>query len=140
MSTWSLEERQRRQLKALLINLEGVSYEIAVGTLIFKKGGAAGIYYSKINGNVALRPRCSATPAPSSSECKALHLARMERREDPIADDEIEPVTYLERVTKKGDQEMPPMRDSQAVKRLREIGADRGRRKAITMHKEGRQL
>src|SRR5204863_9532491 len=48
LAGWVLESRQQRQLRALLIQLEGVDYEMAVGTLIFKKG-ASNIYYSKVN-------------------------------------------------------------------------------------------
>jgi len=139
LSDWDLEGIQRRQLTALLIELERVDYEVALGTLIFKKGGknAAGIYYSKLNGVHALRPRCSVTPALGKLEREALHLARKKRGEYAIPDAGIEPVTYLERVTKKDNQEMPSMTESQALKRLRETTAEPNRRKEVAFHKLG---
>src|SRR3954463_10418772 len=75
LSDWRLEPRQQRQLRALLVQLEGVDYEMAVGTLIFKKS-ASDLYYSKINGNVALRPRCCLGPELSRQEFQEVGRAR----------------------------------------------------------------
>jgi hypothetical protein len=140
LSGWDLEGHQRRQLTALLVDLEGVDLAAALGTLIYKKGGknANGIYYSKINGVQALRPRCSVIPDLSNLEREVLRRARKERGESAIPDDaKIETVTYLEGVTKKDNKETPLMTESQAVKRLREIIAERTRRQEIVSHKRG---
>jgi hypothetical protein len=109
---WGLESRQRRQLRALLIQLEGVDYEMAVGTLIFKKG-ASNIYYSKVNGNVALRPRCCIGPELSRQEYQELSRARLaagesappERAMFPAGKAEV--LTYLERVEKRTTRKDP---------------------------------
>lgn len=138
LSGWDLEGRQRRQLTALLVDLESVPYEVAFETLFFKKKGKKGtdIYYSKINGTQALRPRCSVVPALSDAEREALNRARQERDEEAIPRvSKIEPITYLERVTKKDETEKPLMAESQAMDRLSEITAQRSRRQEVIFHK-----
>jgi hypothetical protein len=142
LAGWGLELRQQRQLKALLIQLEGVDYEIAVGTLIFKKG-ASNIYYSKVNGNVALRPRCCIGPELSRQEYQDLSRARIaagesappERAMFPAGKAEV--LTYLERVEKKDGKERPLLKDSKSSERLDEILENRGRRQRATLHKTG---
>jgi hypothetical protein len=138
---WDLEPPQLRQLKALLLQLERVRYEIAVGTLIFKKGGSPGIYYSKINGNVALRPRCCVGPELDRREYEELQRAcEVERKNAPLErvmlpEGKEEFVTYLERVTKKDGKERPLMKDSNSAQRFDDIVGNRQRRQRVTLHK-----
>lgn len=142
LTGWLLESRQQRQLKALLIQLEGVDYEMAVGTLVFKKG-AAGIYYSKINGNVALRPRCCIGPELSREEYKKLSRAKEAAGESVPSARAMFPagkaavLTYVERVEKKDGKESPLLKDSKSTERLNEILANRNRRQRVTLHKMG---
>jgi hypothetical protein len=142
LAGWDLESRQRRQLRALLIQLEGLDYEMAVGTLIFKKG-VSDVYYSKINGDVALRPRCCLGPELSRKEFQDLSRARTaagasapsERAIFPAGKSEV--LTFLERVAKKDGKERPLLKDSKAAERLLEILEDRDRRQRVTLHERG---
>lgn len=137
LAGWELEPRQRRQLKALLIQLELVDYELAVGTLIFKKG-SSGIYYSKINGNVALRPRCCVGPELDSEELKALNDGRYGAKESFLSPaGRAEVVTYLEQVDKKDGKERPSMKDSRAPGRLAALRESRRLRQRVVLHKGG---
>lgn len=142
LSGWELQPRQRRQLTALLLNLEGVDFEMAKNTLLFKKG-ARGIYYSKINGNEALRPRCCVGPELDRKEYEELRRARAEAGEGAPSEQAMFPagktvvVTYLERVTKKDGEERPSLKDSKAPERLVEIRDERGRRQRVTVHRGG---
>jgi hypothetical protein len=123
---WVVEEQQARQLRVLLVSLEGVDFEVANGSLIFKTK-EPGVYYSKINGNVALRPRCCLGPALDDQECRAAGISPPSAKEDAL--------TYLERVNKRGGQETPSLRDSAAAKRIDEIENSRVRRSLITRHR-----
>lgn len=142
LAGWVLESRQQRQLRALLVQLEGIDYEMAVGTLIFKKG-MSNIYYSKVNGSVALRPRCCIGPELSRQEYQELSRARASARESapperamfPAGKSEV--LTYLERVEKKDDKERPLLKDSKSSERLNEILENRARRQRATLHKMG---
>lgn len=142
LTGWSLQPKQRTQLRALLILLESYDYEMANGTLIFKKGGTPDIYYSKINGNVALRPRCSLGPELSHGEYEELRLARLADGEPPPPDRAMTPagrtevMTYLERVDKRDQKERPLLKDSKAPGRLSEIRKSRKCRKRVTFHRE----
>lgn len=137
-----MEERQRRQLKALLVNLERVDYEMASGTLIFKIGGSefSGIYYSKINGIVALRPRCCIGPELTSQEFeKECEISRRRQVNLPLEttmapSGRAEILTYLERVRKKDGKEDPGRIQSTAPTRMREIQENRRYRRRVTMH------
>lgn len=144
LAGWRLEARQQRQLKALLIQLEGMEYEMAVGTLIFKKG-ASGLYYSKLNGNVALRPRCCIGPELSRQEYQKLSRDREATGESVPSARIMFPagkaavLTYLERVEKKDGRESPLLKDSKSSERLNEILANRDRRQRVTLHETGGQ-
>ena len=115
---------------------------MAVGTLIFKTG-VSNIYYSKVNGSVALRPRCCIGPELSRREYQELSRARLaagesappERAMFPAGKAEV--LTYLERVEKKDNKERPLLKDSKSSERLDEISENRGRRRRATMHKSG---
>src|SRR4051794_29404624 len=115
---------------------------MAVGTLIFKKG-TAGIYYSKINGNVALRPRCCIGPELSRQEYQKLSRAQEAAGESVPSARAMFPagkaaiLTYLERVEKKDEKESPLLKDSKSSERLNEILANRNRRQRVTLHKMG---
>ena len=145
LADWRLDSRQRRQLTQLLVDLEKYDYEMALDSIIYKKGaatkkGAADLYYSKINGNVALRPRCCVGPEMTEEEFKLVVRARKAlglsephwRARLPEGKSEI--VTYLERVTKKDKIENPLMKDSRSGERLQEIKEDRNRRRAVVFH------
>lgn len=113
VTDWPLEPDQLRRMKNLLIRLEQVDRDGAVGSIIFKKQ-VKGIYYAKINGRVALRPRLCIGPNGDHR------------------------VTFLERVDKKDNQERPSIGDSVAPARLEtlEDGSVKGDR--ITLHKSRR--
>jgi hypothetical protein len=116
LTDWQLEANQTRQLKALLRTLEQVDLEIAAGSLIFHMGG--GIYYSKINGEVALRPRSCVGPG------------------DPAR------LTFLERVRKRDGVEEPLKKDSKAPERMEQIRSDSEAHRRVRMHhlqREGTQ-
>jgi hypothetical protein len=143
---WRLDSRQQRQLKALLIDIEKYDFEMAVGTLIFKKGGstkkgAADIYYSKINGTHALRPRCCIGPELSGEEFRALRKAREKAKKEAPPESAMFPagraevLTYLESVTKKDNRENPLMKDSKTGERQQDIQESRTRRQLVTLHK-----
>jgi hypothetical protein len=124
---WELEAQQARQLKVLLVGLEGADFELANGSLIFKTR-LPGVYYSKINGNVALRPRCCLGPALDSEECREVGMSPPSAKEDAL--------TYLERVSKKDGKEMPSREDSAAPGRNEEIEASRASRRLISRHRK----
>jgi len=68
------EQRQRRALKVRLTMLAAVDRDQAVGSLIFKTA-TPGIYYAKIRGNVALRPRLCLGPKDGEKEITFLQRA-----------------------------------------------------------------
>lgn len=113
VSDWPLEARQMRQMKGLLIRLEQVDRELAVGSILFKMK-LRHIYYAKIRGEVALRPRLCIGPA---------------------FDDEV---TFLERVEKKGGRERPGVEASRAPERLRALRDGTGTRARVALHKQWR--
>lgn len=113
VSDWPLEARQMRQMKGLLIRLEQVDRELAVGSILFKMK-LRHIYYAKIQGEVALRPRVCIGPA---------------------FDDEV---TFLERVEKKGGRERPGVEASRAPERLRALQDETGTRARVALHKQWR--
>lgn len=100
ITDWSREKRQRRGLKARLVMLAQVDRDQAVGSLIFKTE-TEGIYYAKIRGNVALRPRLCLGP------------------KDPDAE-----VTFLQRATEINFKITPADADARASARMREVEAD----------------
>jgi hypothetical protein len=111
VTDWPVEAAQWRQLRVLLILLEGTDRDQAVGSVIFKLR-LPGIYYAKINGRVALRPRCCVGPHDG------------------------ERVTFLERVQKSGGVEHPGLRDAKAPERMQEVADNRWRSKRVTFHRE----
>ncbi|HSL81498.1 MAG TPA: hypothetical protein VLF66_01900, partial [Thermoanaerobaculia bacterium] len=96
VTDWPLEARQMRQIKGLLIRLEQVDRGLAVGSILFKMK-LRHVYYAKIRGEVALRPRVCI---------------------GPVFDEEV---TFLERVEKKGGHERPSLETSRAPERLRAL-------------------
>jgi hypothetical protein len=110
ISDWRVESFQKRQLAHLLLLLEQTDRNQAVGSVIYKKP-VAGIYYAKINGRVALRPRCCIGP-----------------RDDRH-------VTFLERVQEIGRKEHPPLRESKASARRKSISDDPSLSQEITFHR-----
>jgi hypothetical protein len=107
ITDWSREKRQRRGLKARLVMLAQVDRDQAVGSLIFKTE-AEGIYYAKIRGNVALRPRLCLGPRNTDTE-----------------------VTFLQRATEVNFKITPSDADARALIRMREVEADDSRRLKI---------
>jgi hypothetical protein len=126
---WALEKRQMRQLRMLLLRIEGTDYEVANGSLIFKKRGAEGLYYIKVNGNEALRPRCCLGPELDREELRRAALEASPEKKSIL--------TFLERVTKKDGVEDPPMKSSKYRERAALIEEDRQNRKAVKMHHQG---
>jgi len=127
---WVLEKRQMRQLRVLLLRIEGTDYGVANGSLIFKKGGAEGLYYIKVNGNEALRPRCCLGPELDREELRRAGLEANIPEKKSI-------LTFLERVTKKDGVEAPSMKSSKCRERVASIQEDRQNRKAVKMHHQG---
>lgn len=111
VTDWPLQARQMRQVKGLLIRLEQVDRELAVGSILFKMK-LKHIYYAKIRGEVALRPRVCLGPA---------------------LDNEL---TFLERVEKKGGRERPGPEMSRATVRLRALVRGTARRVRVALHKK----
>jgi hypothetical protein len=144
LGDWDLEPRQRRQLKALLRDLERYDYEMALNSLIFKKGGAgaADIYYSKINGVQALRPRSSLGPELTPEEFRDLSKVKADAGDDApperamLVVGRAEVLTFLERVTKKDNAENPLMKDSKASERLQGIREHKALRGLVVFHRE----
>ncbi len=99
MTGWPLDHRQRRALNRKLDILRQVDRRQALRVVVFKVKGA-GLYKIKVKGNVQLRPRLCFGP-----------LA------------EMEVVTLLQRVEKKGGQESPPGEESatRSLNKIREI-------------------
>ena len=100
ITDWSREKRQRRGLKARLVMLAQVDRDQAVGSLIFKTD-AEGIYYAKIRGNVALRPRLCLGPANPDRE-----------------------VTFLQRAMEVNFTITPADADARALARMSELKVD----------------
>jgi hypothetical protein len=100
ITDWSREKRQRRGLKARLVMLAQVDRDQAVGSLIFKTD-TEGIYYAKIRGNVALRPRLCLGPV------------------NPVTE-----VTFLQRATEVNFTTTPVDADLRALVRMREVRED----------------
>lgn len=82
-----------------------------MGSVIFKLK-LPGIYYAKVKGRVALRPRCCIGP------------------------NDGERVTFLERVHKTGGVESPSLRDSKAPQRMQEVIDTPHAARRITFHRE----
>lgn len=114
ITDWGLEEAQLRQVKGLMRLLEQADRNLAVGSIIFKLPGKfmKGIYYAKVNGTVALRPRCCIGPG---------------------ADDRV---TFLERVQKIGGEEIPARRNSKALARKEGVANGSLGSSPITIHKQ----
>lgn len=74
ISDWTREKRQRRALKVRLVMLMQADRNMAVGSLMFKTQ-EEGIYYTKIRGNVALRPRLCLGTKDANNEVTFLHRA-----------------------------------------------------------------
>lgn len=111
VTDWPVETAQWRQLRVLLILLEKTDRDQAVGSVIFKLK-LPGIYYAKINGRVALRPRC----------CVGSHNG--------------ERVTFLERVQKSGGVESPGLRESKAPERMQEVTDNPRASRRVRFHRE----
>jgi hypothetical protein len=103
------ERRQRVALKVRLQMLEQVDRNQAVGSLIFKTD-TEGIYYAKIRGNVALRPRLCLGPVNADSE-----------------------VTFLQRATEKNFKVFPKDACQRALSRMREVQVDDSKRLRIRL-------
>lgn len=114
LTDWSMEDQQRRKLKGKLGMLEVIDRNQAVGSIIVQ-AGIGEIYYMKINGKVALRPRCC------------------------VGNGSGETVTFLERVTKKDKVEKPSRKDSEAPKRLSALRRDELLRTKVTFHHKKQQ-
>ena len=115
ITDWSREKRQRRGLKARLVMLAQVDRDQAVGSLIFKTE-TEGIYYAKIRGNVALRPRLCLGPR----------------------DPDVE-VTFLQRATEINFKIAPVDADARAAIHMREVEADDSRRLKIRFEELARE-
>lgn len=113
VTDWPLEASQLRQMKDLLVRLEQVDREVAVGSIIFKKG-LKDVYYAKINGQVALRPRLCIGPGGDHR------------------------VTFLERVVKRGGKEQPSLDSSAAPERLEALRDGSATAERVTLHKPRR--
>lgn len=74
ITDWTREARQRRGLKSRMVMLMQVDRDMAVGSLVFKTD-VEGIYYAKIRGNVALRPRLCLGPYDADREVTFLERA-----------------------------------------------------------------
>jgi hypothetical protein len=133
LGDWDLEGSQRRQLKALMLDLEKYDLRAAVNSIIFKTG-VRDVYYSKINGTVALRPRCCIGPDLSPRERR--DLAGRSAPPDGV----VEIVTYLERVSKKDNKEHPLLKDTQASKRIVQVGTNRECRRRVVLHIESEEV
>jgi hypothetical protein len=108
ITDWSREKRQRRGLKARLVML-AQDRDQAVGSLIFKTE-AEGIYYAKIRGNIALRPRLCLGPGNADTE-----------------------ITFLQRATEINFKITPSDADARALARMREVEEDESRRLKIRL-------
>jgi len=97
-------------MKGLLLRLEQADRDLAVGSIIFKMK-LKDIYYAKVNGEVALRPRVCIGPETDGH------------------------VTFLERVEKRDGQEQPSEKRSLAPQRMRELEEGSARKTRVTMHK-----
>lgn len=75
---WPVEKRERRKLDRLLDALQAIDRNLAVGTYVFKRKEPH-IYYSKINGPVALRPRLCF--GPIGGDKNLTFLARAEKKD-----------------------------------------------------------
>lgn len=113
VTDWPLEAKQLRQVKNLLVRLEQADREVAVGSIVFKKK-LKGVYYAKIDGQVALRPRLCIGPGGDHR------------------------VTFLERVVKRGGQEEPSLDNSAAPERLEALRGGSAEAERITLHKSRR--
>lgn len=100
ITDWPVEHRQRRGLKARLVMLLQVDRDQAVGSLIFKTK-SEGIYYAKIRGNVALRPRLCLGPKDAERE-----------------------ITFLERAQENNFKTVPPDASERALVRMKEVEVD----------------
>lgn len=101
------ERRQRVALKTRLAMLSKVDRNQAVGSLIFKTS-TEGVYYAKIRGNVALRPRLCLGPKSSNDE-----------------------ITFLQRATEVNFKIVPQDADERARARMKEVELDDSRRLLI---------
>jgi hypothetical protein len=101
------ERRQRVALKVRLTMLAKVDRNQAVGSLIFKTS-TEGIYYAKIRGNVALRPRLCLGPKKANEE-----------------------VTFLQRATEVNFKILPKDACERARVRMKEVELDDSRRLLI---------
>jgi hypothetical protein len=100
ITDWPAEQRQRRGLKARLVMLLQVDRDQAVGSLIFKTK-TEGIYYAKIRGNIALRPRLCLGPKDPERE-----------------------VTFLERAHEENFRIVPADASARALVRMKQIQTD----------------
>lgn len=100
LSDWPLDRQKRRKLDRLLDALQRVDRDLAVGSLVFKRKRAAGIYYAKIHGKVQLRPRLCI---------------------GPFEDDQL---TFLLRAEERDRKTIPADADSRAVNNLEQIRQD----------------
>lgn len=114
ITDWAIEANQRRQMRNLMLNLEATDRDQAVGSIIFKLP-IAGVYYAKINGRVALRPRCCIGPGGDHR------------------------VTFLERVHKKDKVETPKVQQSGSGDRMRAVSEGNAIIQRITFHRESRR-
>ncbi|HEX6904569.1 MAG TPA: hypothetical protein VF789_32975 [Thermoanaerobaculia bacterium] len=103
------EKRQRTALKVRLIMLAGVDRNQAVGSLIFKTK-TEGIYYAKMRGNVALRPRLCLGPTKPDEE-----------------------VTFLERATEVNFKVVPKDACERARARMKKLENDDSQRLLIRL-------
>lgn len=110
LTDWPMEEQQWRKLKGKLGMLESTDRDQAVGSILNHVKRMAEVYYIKINGAVALRPRCCVGHGSS------------------------ERVTFLERVWKKDMVETPSKKDSKAPERLAALRGGGIKDTRITFH------
>lgn len=107
ITDWTREKRQRRALRVRLVMLSQVDRDVAVGSLMFKTE-EEGIYYAKIRGSIALRPRlCLGTKDPAKE------------------------VTFLQRAQEDNFDIIPRDADTRAASRMQEVVSDDGKRLKI---------
>lgn len=110
LTDWPMEDQQLRKLKSKLGMLESTDRDQAIGSILNHVKRVAEVYYIKINGTVALRPRCCVGHVDS------------------------ERVTFLERVTKKDMVEAPSKKNSKAPERLAALRRGQIKDARITFH------
>jgi hypothetical protein len=106
LADWDLDDRDRRALVAMLLVLFRADADQAIGSIIFKRPKAPGVYYAKATGNVQLRPRLCRGPERPNDE-----------------------VTFLVRAIERGGVTLPFDADKRALKLIPGVSENPHRRK-----------